>query len=164
VQEVAPGFAVMTSSVRQDWPTARGSFAWLDDEFQFTLDACASPENAKVDRYYTERDEGLMRSWQGERVFVNPPYGKQLPKWIAKCWNEAGHAEVIVALIPARVDTAAWHDYIFGHAEIRFLRGRMRFEGSGNDCPFPVAVVVWRPPLELSTAPPYTRITEAANS
>ena len=138
-------FAVMSSSQRQDWPTAAGDFEALDREFDFTLDAAASPENAKVGRYFTERDEGLLRSWENERVFVNPPYGRQLPLWIRKCWHEQGHAEVIVSLIPARVDTSYWHDFIFGHAEVRFLRGRLTFEGAQNAAPFPVAVVVWRP-------------------
>lgn len=141
---VSHTFAVMASSERMDWPTSSGDFAELDREFHFTLDAAASSHNAKVNRFFTEVDEGLMRSWAGERVFVNPPYGRQLPRWIEKCWNESGHAELIVALIPARVDTSYWHDYIFGHAEIRFLRGRMRFEGAENSCPFPIAVVVWR--------------------
>lgn len=127
-----------------DWPTDRADFAALDAEFRFTVDAAAAPENACLPRYWSEVDEGLMQTWAGERVYMNPPYGRQLPRWIEKAWNEQRAAEVIVALIPARVDTSYWHDYIFGHAEIRFLRGRLRFHGSGNSCPFPVAVVVWR--------------------
>ena len=137
-------FATLSSSERMDWPTPRDYFATLHAEFAFTLDACASPENACLPRYFTERDEGLMRSWKGERVYMNPPYGRQLPKWILHAWNESGHAEVIVALIPARTDTSYWHDFIFGHAEIRFLRGRLRFVGAKNVAPFPIAVVIWR--------------------
>lgn len=71
-------------------------------------------------------------------------YGRQLPRCIEKAWTEQNAAEIIVALIPARVDTSYWHEYIFGHAEIRFLRGRLRFEGAVNVAPFPVAVVIWR--------------------
>jgi phage N-6-adenine-methyltransferase len=137
-------FAVMASSERMDWPTPQDYFAELHAEFEFTVDACASAENAKLARYWDECDEGLMQSWEGERVYMNPPYGRQLPRWILKAWNEIGHAEIIVALIPARVDTSYWHRYIFGHAEIRFLRGRLRFEGAANVAPFPVAVVIWR--------------------
>jgi site-specific DNA-methyltransferase (adenine-specific) len=136
----------MSSSERMDWPTPRDYFGKLHAEFDFTVDACASHDNACLPRYWTERDEGLMQSWAGERVYMNPPYGRQLPRWIEKAWNEAGVADIIVALIPARVDTDYWHRFIFGHAEIRFLRGRLRFKGARNVCPFPVAVVVWQGP------------------
>ncbi len=138
-------FATMSSSERMDWPTPKDYFASLHAEFRFTIDACASAANAKLLRFWDEGNEGLMQSWAGERVFMNPPYGRQLPKWVAKAWNESPVAEIIVALIPARVDTSYWHDYIFGHAEIRFLRGRLRFEGAANVAPFPVAVVIWMP-------------------
>jgi site-specific DNA-methyltransferase (adenine-specific) len=134
----------MSSSERMDWPTPVDYFATLHDEFGFTVDACAHADNAKLPRYWSEYDEGLMQSWAGERVYMNPPYGRQLPLWVAKAWNEQNAAALIVALIPARVDTSYWHNYIFGHAEIRFLRGRLRFEGAVNVAPFPVAVVIWR--------------------
>lgn len=136
-----------------DWPTPRDYFAALHAEFAFTVDACASPENACLSRFWTEGDEGLMQPWQGERVYMNPPYGRQLPRWIEKAWNEQGHADLIVALIPARTDTHYWHRYIFGHAEIRFLRGRLTFEGAVNVAPFPVAVVIWRHPFYISPLP-----------
>jgi site-specific DNA-methyltransferase (adenine-specific) len=145
-------FHTLSSSERQDWPTGRDFFASLHAEFEFTVDAAASPENACLPRYWTEGDEGLMQSWEGERVYMNPPYGRQLPRWVEKAWTEAPVAEVIVALIPARTDTAYWHEYIFGQAEVRFLRGRLTFDGATNVAPFPSAVIVWRP-RDLTPAP-----------
>jgi site-specific DNA-methyltransferase (adenine-specific) len=141
----SPAFSVLASSVRQDWPTPPDVFAWLHAEFGFTVDACARSDNAKTPRYWDERDEGLMQPWAGERVYMNPPYGRQLPRWVAKAWNEQNEAEIVVALIPARTDTTYWHEYIFGWADVRFLQGRITFDGAINPAPFPSAVVIWTP-------------------
>jgi phage N-6-adenine-methyltransferase len=132
-----------------DWRTPRVLFDALHEEFRFTIDVCASDENALLDRYWTERDEALLRSWRGERVWMNPPYGRQLSRWMEKAWSEAD-AEVVVGLVPARTDTAWWHDYAMLADEIRFLRGRLEFSGhvkmnpASHNAPFPSAVVVWR--------------------
>lgn len=143
-RRMADRMSVHFLSQRMDWPTPRDLFAQLNSEFHFTLDACASPDNACLPRFYTERDEGLMRSWQGERVWCNPPYGGQIRRWMEKCWTEARHA-LVVALVPSRTDTAWWHDYAMEAGEIRFLRGRLRFEGAEHSAPFPSALVIWRP-------------------
>lgn len=135
---------VMGSSVRMDWPTPRDTFAQLHREFNFTVDACASADNACIARYWDEGDEGLMQPWHHERVWMNPPYGRQLPRWMAKAWNEATAAELIVALVPSRTDTRWWHDYAMQASEIRFVRGRLRFHGAVNCAPFPVSLIVWR--------------------
>ena len=144
-------FATLSSSERMDWPTPRDYFAELHAEFGFTVDAFASAANACLPRFWGEVDEALMQPWAGERVYMNPPYGRQLPRCIEKAWTEAPTAEVIVALIPARTDTSYWHNYIFGEAEVRFLRGRLRFDGAANVAPFPVAVVIWREALAGDT-------------
>jgi phage N-6-adenine-methyltransferase len=141
--------AVHFSSVATDWATPRELFAELHDEFGFTLDVCGSHESACLARYWTERDEALLRSWEDERVFCNPPYGRQIGRWLDKIWTEAAHAALIVALVPSRTDTAWWHDYAMTATEIRFLRGRLRFERPAADprrggiAPFPSAVLVW---------------------
>lgn len=126
-----------------DWPTPRALFADLDAEFGFTLDVCASPDNACLARFWTERDEALLRSWEGERVWCNPPYGRQIARWMEKAWNEAPAAALIVALIPSRTCSAWWHEYAMTADEIRFLRGRLRFEGAKASAPFPSCLAIW---------------------
>ena len=137
-------------SQRHDWRTPDRVFADLHAEFDFTVDACATHENALLSRFWSEADEPLLRSWEGERVFMNPPYGRQIARWMEKAWTESPNTEVIVALVPSRTDTAWWHDYAMKAAEIRFIRGRLEFAGvvKGNpqshNAPFPSCVLVWR--------------------
>jgi phage N-6-adenine-methyltransferase len=126
-------------------------FAALDAEFgPFTLDVCATPENAKCARYYSHRDDGLRQRWAG-RVWCNPPYGRAISHWLKKAWEsaQAGETEVVVCLVPARTDTKWWHDYA-ACGEYRFLAGRVRFGGAAHNAPFPSAVVVFR---NAQTAP-----------
>jgi site-specific DNA-methyltransferase (adenine-specific) len=143
--------AGMISSARDDWETPQDLFDQLDEEFDFTLDPCATKKNAKCKKYYTEKDDGLSRSWAGERVFVNPPYGRRIYKWVEKC-NYAvfiENAKLVVALLPARTDTQWFHSYIYnGNTQIRFLKGRLKFTLNGvskGPALFPSMVVVWRP-------------------
>ena len=79
----------------------------------------------------------------GQRVFCNPPYGRELPKWVKKCYEESSRAEVVVMLIPARTDTSYFHDFIYGKAEIRFIRGRLKFNDGTQNAPFPSMIVVY---------------------
>lgn len=129
------------SSKTSEWGTPQGFYDELDKEFGFTLDPCATEANTKCARFYTKVDDGLSRSWEGERVFMNPPYGREIGKWVKKASEEG---ELAVCLLPARTDTRWFHDYILGKAEIRFLRGRLRFSGSLNSAPFPSMVVIFR--------------------
>ena len=95
--------------------------------------------------YFTKYDDGLSKGWGGHRVFINPPYGRQIGRWVQKGYEEAKEPNTLcVLLIPARTDTKWFHDYIYGKAEIRFLRGRVKF-GEGRNCaPFPSMVVIYR--------------------
>lgn len=102
----------LLSSKRHDWETPQAFFDELDREFHFTLDPCAMPKTAKCNKYYTPAENGLLQNWSGETVFCNPPYGRELPKWIEKCAKESKHAKVVM-LIPARTDTIAFHKYIY---------------------------------------------------
>lgn len=138
----------LLSSKNMNWCTPQDFFDKLDLEFGFVLDAAATDKTAKCQRYYTPETDGLAQSWQCDgAVFCNPPYGRQLGKWVRKAWQEAQTGQVIVLLIPARTDTAYFHDFIYGKAEIRFLRGRLYFTdeaGNAADCaPFPSMVVVY---------------------
>lgn len=135
------------TSKKQDWVTPGWLFDQLDDEFHFTLDAAATDRNAKCEKYYTEADDGLKQKWGGI-VWCNPPYNKQIKKWVKKAYEESRDGTIIVMLIPARTETDYWHEYIFGKAEIRFIHGRIKFlyedgmEAEVN-APFPSAVVVF---------------------
>lgn len=130
------------SSKTDDWATPQDFFDNLNKTFNFTLDPCASHENHKCAKYYTKADDGLSKSWEGETVFMNPPYGREIGKWIKKAYDESAHATV-VCLIPARTDTTYWHDYCM-KGEITFIRGRLKFGNSKQSAPFPSAVVVFR--------------------
>lgn len=130
------------TSKSNEWETPQDLFDRLNEEFKFTLDAAATPENAKCDRFFTYIQNGLAQSWEGERVWLNPPYGVDLPKWIQKAATEP--SEVTVMLIPARTDTRAWHSFIFDRADIRWIKGRVRFSGHKKDAPFASAIVIFR--------------------
>ncbi|HQE50436.1 MAG TPA: phage N-6-adenine-methyltransferase [Fervidobacterium sp.] len=134
----------MMSSNRDDWETPQKLFDDLNAEFGFTLDPCASHENAKCAKYYTKEDDGLAQSWQDEVVFMNPPYGREIGKWVEKAYRESVGGAVVVCLLPARTDTRWFHDYILDKAdEIRFIKGRLKFGESKNSAPFPSMIVVF---------------------
>ncbi len=132
------------SSNSNEWATPTKFFEELNEEFHFTLDPCATPENAKCKFFYTIEDDGLTKKWGGKRVFCNPPYGREIGKWVKKCYEESKNCDVVVMLIPARTDTAYFHDYIYHKAkEIRFIRGRLHFNDSKQGAPFPSMVVIY---------------------
>jgi len=132
------------SSSTDLWATPQIFFDTLNEEFEFTLDPCATDENAKCERYFTKEIDGLLQNWQGESVFCNPPYGKDISKWVKKCSDEARLPNTkVVALLPARTDTRWFHQYIYHKAEIRFIQGRLKFGGSKNSAPFPSMIVIF---------------------
>lgn len=141
--------ALFTSNTNE-WATPQAFFDELNREFSFTLDPCATPENAKCSRYFTKEIDGLAQSWQGETVFCNPPYGRDIAKWVKKAHEEVERGATVVMLIPARTDTAYFHDYIYGRYEIRFLRGRLHFNESKTGAPFPSMVVIMKKTCGLS--------------
>lgn len=138
---------VMSSSVDMTWATPQVWFDYLDLEFKFTLDPCCHHETAKCKKHYTPEEDGLAQSWQDERVFMNPPYGRELGKWMRKAYEEArDNGALVVAFVPARVDTTWWHHYAV-KGEARFPKGRVKFEGADASAPFPVAIIIFRPRL-----------------
>ena len=137
----------MFSSKKMDWETPQELFEQLNEKYRFDIDVAASAENSKCEIFFTEQDDALSKEWNGN-IFCNPPYGRQLGKWLEKAYSEHQRDpdRAIVFLIPARTDTNYWHDYVFGKAEIDFLRGRLYFENNGikiDRAPFPSAVVVY---------------------
>ncbi len=128
------------TSLTDEWETPQDLFDKLDSEFHFTLDVCANAQNHKCAQYYTKADDGLKMPWGGV-IWCNPPYGREVGKWVEKCANCSGLA---VMLLPARTDTRWFHEFIYQKAEVRFIKGRLKFGGSKNAAPFPSMVVVFR--------------------
>lgn len=136
----------MFSSKSNEWETPQDFYDKLHERHSFTLDPCATEHSAKCDKYYTEDDNGLKQPWDGEVVFMNPPYGREIKNWIKKAYEESRKKNtVVVCLIPARTDTRYWHDYCMKAHEISFVKGRLKFGDSKNSAPFPSAVVVFKP-------------------
>lgn len=131
---------VMFSGKSDLWETPQSLFDELNAEFGFQTDVCAISENTKCARFYTPEQDGLNQEWIGT-VWCNPPYGKQIAKWVKKA---AESNATVVMLIPARTDAGWFHEYILGKAEVRFLRGRLKFGGAKYNAPFPSMVVVFR--------------------
>jgi len=130
------------SSATDEWATPKPLFDELDRIFGgFTLDPCATPANAKCSRFFTREDDGLAQPWGG-KVFMNPPYGRQIGKWVKKAYDESLSGALVVCLLPARVDTRWWHEYARkGH--VYFLQGRLKFGAARNCAPFPSAIVTF---------------------
>lgn len=129
------------SSATDLWATPQDLFDQLDAEFGFTLDVCATSQNAKCAAFYDAELDGLSQPWSGI-CWMNPPYGDVIPQWIAKAHDAANAGATVVCLVPARVDTGWWWDHC-RFAEIRFLRGRLKFGGGDSSAPFPSAVVIF---------------------
>ena len=134
--------AGMFSSKTVEWETPQDLFDQLDRDFRFTLDAAATPENAKCERFYTKEDDALIQEWTGT-VWCNPPYGRQIGAFVEKGYNAAaeGEADDVVMLLPARTDTRWWHEHVMHSHSIGFVRGRLKFGGGHNCAPFPSAIV-----------------------
>lgn len=133
------------SSSKQDWETPPDLFRELDREFHFTLDVCATADNAKCKRFLSPKENALhpFTDWTG-MCWMNPPYGREIIHWVKKACYSAGNGTTVVCLLPARTDTRWWHEYVIpGSKEIRFLRGRIRFVGAKASAPFPSAIVVF---------------------
>lgn len=133
------------SSNTNEWATPQAFFNELNAEFHFNLDPCSTHENAKCEKHFTIAEDGLSQNWGGHKVFVNPPYGREVGKWVRKAYEESRKPDtLVVMLIPARTDTSYFHDYIYHKAELRFIRGRLHFNESKEGAPFPSMVVIFR--------------------
>ena len=130
------------SSRRQTWETPQDLLDRLNEEFRFIRDVCATGRNRKCVRYFSPDQNALRRRWRGV-CWMNPPYGRGIGEWVRKAFEESLRGATVVALLPARSDTAWWHDYVMKASEIRLLRGRLRFVGAKTSAPFPSAVVVF---------------------
>lgn len=104
---------VLTTSDNMKRATPEYFYDWLDGMMHFTVDVCADELNHKHARYFSERDNGLAQSWANETFFMNPPYGRQTPGWMAKARDEVMLDRAMgCALIPARVGVEWWRVYV----------------------------------------------------
>lgn len=133
------------SSKSNEWGTPQELFDKLDSIFHFTLDVASTKENAKCKQYFTIEDDGLSQSWSGQTFWMNPPYGREIGKWVKKAYESAlipGTAGVI--LVPSRTDTSWWHNYCM-KGDIYFIRGRLKFVSDSLEkpqpAPFPSALI-----------------------
>lgn len=153
---------VVFSSGKDDWETPDDLFRALDEEFHFQVDVAANRANHKCAVWFGPGGiewDALARhvSWaQYSPCWMNPPYSRGLQaKFIERAYLESLLGAFVVGLLPARTDTVAFHEWIYGKAELRFLRGRIKFvdpQGkklhlghSADSAPFPSMIVIWRP-------------------
>lgn len=142
------------SSTATEWETPPALYFALDDEFRFDLDPAATHENRKCERYYIAPETrakgwvsggGLDLIWDG-RVFLNPPYGREIGEWVEKAFSETvvlKHCPIAVCLLPARTDTRWFHDWCWSANHIRFIKGRIQFVGAKHAAPFPSMLVIF---------------------
>lgn len=135
-------------SKKQEWATPQDLFDQLNEEFKFTLDLAASPEDAKCPNYYTKEIDGLAQDWNG-MCWLNPPYGSKeykLENWIKKAYHstQSNNECIVVMLIPARTNTRWWHNYCMNAAEVKFICGRPKFGNAKHGLPQPLAIIVFK--------------------
>ena len=125
------------------WATPQEFFDKYNKQYGFQTDVCAIEENAKCNVWYSPEVDGLSQDWHGV-CWMNPPYGRGIIKWVRKAYESSLQGATVVCLLPARTDTAWWHDYCM-KGQIEFIRGRLKFGGSKNSAPFPSAIVIFKP-------------------
>jgi phage N-6-adenine-methyltransferase len=129
------------SSKTDLWATPQAFFDKYNEIYQFSLDVCANDENAKCSTYFTKEQDGLSKKWNGI-CWMNPPYGREIKHWVKKAYESSLNGATVVCLLPARTDTAWWHDYCV-KGKIEFIKGRLKFGNSKNPAPFPSAIVIF---------------------
>jgi len=134
--------SVHFSSKSDNWSTPDYLFKKYNDLYDFNLDVCASSENAKCSIYFTKEIDGIKQDWVQYRCWMNPPYGREIGSWMKKAYEASLNGALVVCLVPARTDTAWWHDYAM-RGEIEFIRGRVKFGGHKNNAPFPSAIIIF---------------------
>ncbi len=129
------------SSKTDLWATPQEFFDKYNEIYKFTLDVCATSENAKCDKFFTIEQDGLNQEWYGV-CWMNPPYGRTINKWVKKAYESSKNGATVVCLLPSRTDTKWWHDYCM-NGKIEFIKGRLKFGNSKNSAPFPSVVVIF---------------------
>lgn len=147
---------VLFSHKSDNWATPQWLFDKLNSQHNFTLDPASDGTNAKCAKFYTEQQNGLSQNWNGETVFINPPYSKTYD-WVAKAYHEAANGNTtIVMLLPARVDTRWFHEFCLDPILVKsvtFIKGRLKFGNQKNSAPFPSMLVEFCHPKKPPTPP-----------
>jgi phage N-6-adenine-methyltransferase len=133
-------------STNNEIETPNYIFDPIHREFEFTLDVCATPTNAKVDRFYSPRTNGLIQDWSKERCWCNPPYGRGLTyPWVQKSYYESLKGALVVCLLPSRTEVKWFHQFVLPYAEIRYFEGRIKFVGMDAGAKFASLLAIFRP-------------------
>jgi phage N-6-adenine-methyltransferase len=127
-----------------EWSTPQYVFDWLNKEFKFQIDVCATKENTKCSRFFTKKENGLKQKWAPYTCFMNPPYGREIDKWMKKALMESQIGATVVCLVHSRTDTKWFHEYAMKSDEIWLIKGRLKFGDGKNSAPFPSCVVIFR--------------------
>lgn len=124
--------------------TPKYLFDKISSIFNFSLDVCALPENAKCENYYTPKDDGLSKPWMGG-VWCNPPYGREISSWVKKAYEESQkeYNSFVLMLLPARTDTKWWWEWVQGKATLFFIKGRVKFGDHNVGAPFPSVLALY---------------------
>jgi len=130
-------------STTDQWATPQYFFDKYNFIYNFTLDVCADHTNNKCSEYFTKEMDGLKQSWKGHTCWMNPPYGREIGKWVKKAYEESLEGTTVVCLLPSRTDTKWFHDYCV-KGSIEFIKGRLKFGNSKNSAPFPSMVVIFK--------------------
>jgi site-specific DNA-methyltransferase (adenine-specific) len=136
---------ILFSSNTDEWRTPRWFFAKLNRRFHFTLDAAATKENATCARYFSKKDDGLKQDWKKHRVFLNPPYCRQISRWLIKAFDASQRGALVVVLLPGRISSRWFHNHVLGKARIEFIRGRLKFGKADNGAPFDSLLAIYEP-------------------
>jgi len=133
-------------SKSEEYETPKEIFEPLQKEFNLQLDVCASSSNYKLDNYFTKEDDALTKDWHKYGNFwMNPPFGRELKKWVQKAYEESTKGVTGVSILPVRSNTNWWHELIIGvGAEVRFLKGRVKFNDCIKGAWLPFAIVIWK--------------------
>ena len=134
------------TSETDNWATPKDYFEKIKEEFgEFDIDVCADEHNAKAKKFFDKETDGLAQKWIG-KCWMNPPYGREIIKWMEKAYLSSVEGSTVVCLVPSRTDTKWWHEYAM-KGEIRFIRGRLKFGSGVGSAPFPSALVIFNPKI-----------------
>ena len=125
-----------------EWETPQEFFDILNRVFRFDIDVCATKKNTKCKRFFTPEINGLAQDWIGT-VWCNPPYDREIERWLNKAQQSYDQGATVVMLLPAKTDTKWIHKYVFGRAQVMFLKGRLKFGNIDNSAPFPSMLAIW---------------------
>mgnify|MGYP000179728054 CR=1 FL=1 len=153
--EKSPAWRTIHSSENDTWRTPKPLFDRLNHEFNFDLDAAALKHTALLENYYGPdhldpgRTDALCIDWEGQSIFVNPPYGRSIGDWVKKGLDESRKGKIVVMLVMACTDTIWWHNWAWEAEQIRLMKGRIPFlreDGSkASSAPKGSAILVFRP-------------------